>query len=173
MPFKYNASRRHHIPKARRRTTNWPAYEAGLRQRGDLTFWLDEAALSGWRAPRRTSRGGQPVYADMAIEVVLTLRLVFRLALRQVEGFTRSVLRLLGIEIAVPDHSALSRRGRGFAGRQPRAVRHDRAVHVVLDSTGLQIFGQGEWDAEKHGRKPRRSWEGFARHRCPPRTERP
>ena len=75
--------------------------------------------------------------------------------LRQVEGFTRSVLRLLGLEIAVPDHSTLSRRGRGFAGRQPRAVRHDRPVHVVLDSTGLQIFGQGEWDAEKHGRKPR------------------
>ena len=155
MPFKHNASRRNHIPKARRRITNWPAYEAGLQRRGDVTFWLDETALSGWRAPRRTSWGGQPIYADIAIEVVLTLRLVFHLALRQVEGFTRSVLRLLGLEIAVPDHSTLSRRGRGFAGRQPRAVRHDRPVHVVLDSTGLQIFGQGEWDAEKHGRKPR------------------
>jgi hypothetical protein len=155
MPFKHNATRRHHIPKARRRITNWPSYEAGLRRRGDVTFWLDEAALSGWCAPRRTSRGGQPIYADLAIEVVLTLRLVFHLALRQVEGFTRSVLRLLGLEIAVPDHSTLSRRGRGFAGRQPRAARHDRPVHVVLDSTGLQVFGQGEWDAEKHGRKPR------------------
>jgi transposase len=87
--------------------------------------------------------------------MVLTLRFVFHLALRQVEGFTRSVLCLLGLQIAVPDHSTLSRRGRGFAGRQPRAVRHDRPVHVVLDSTGLQVFGQGEWDAEKHGRKPR------------------
>jgi hypothetical protein len=150
MPFKHNTSRRHHIPMARRRITNWPAYEAGLRRRGDLTFWLDEAALSEWHAPRRTSRGGQPIYADMAIEVVLTLRLVFRLALRQVEGLTRSVLRWLGLEIAVPDHSTLSRRGSGFAGRQPRAVRHDKPVHVVLDSTGLQVFGQGEWDAEKH-----------------------
>ena len=92
MPFKHNATRRHHIPKARRRITNWPSYEAGLRRRGDVTFWLDEAALSGWCAPRRTSRGGQPIYADLAIEVVLTLRLVFHLALRQVEGFTRSVL---------------------------------------------------------------------------------
>jgi hypothetical protein len=155
MPFKHYASRRHHIPTTRRRITNWPAYEAGLRQRGDLTFWLDEAAPSEWHAPRRASRGGQPIYADMAIEVVLTLRLVFHLALRQVEGFTRSVLRLLGLEIAVPDHSTLSRRGSGFAGRQPRAVRHDKPVHVVLDSTGLQVFGQGEWDAEKHGCKPR------------------
>ena len=155
MPFKHNNSRRHHIPKARRRVTNWPAYEAGLQQRGDLTFWLDETALSGWQAPRRTSRGGQPIYADMAIEVVLILRLAFHLALRQGEGFTRSVLRLLGLQVAVSDHSTLSRRGRGFAGRQPRAARHDRPVHVMLDSTGLQIFGQGDWDAEKHGRKPR------------------
>jgi Transposase DDE domain len=62
---------------------------------------------------------------------------------------------LLGLQVSVPDHSTLSRRGRGFAGCQPRAARHDRPVHVVLDSTGLQIFGQGEWDAEKHGRKPR------------------
>jgi hypothetical protein len=98
MPFKHNASHRHHIPKARRRIKNWPAYEAGLRRRGDLTFWLDEASLSGWQAPRRTSRGGQPIYSDLAIEVVLTLRLVFHLALRQAEGFIRSVLHLLGLQ---------------------------------------------------------------------------
>ena len=156
MPFKLNASRRHRIPKVRRRITNWPIYEAGLRRRGDLTFWLDEAALSGWTAPRRATRGGQPLYADMAIELVLTLRLVFHLALRQAEGFARSVLRLLGLDLSVPDHTTLSRRGRVFAGRQPRAARHDGPVHVVLDSSGLQVFGQGEWDAEKHGRIPRR-----------------
>ena len=156
MPFKHNAARRHHIPKQRWRVTNWPTYEVGLRQRGDLTIWLDEAALSGWNAPRRTTRGGQPRYADVAIELVLTLRLVFHLALRQAEGFARSVLRLLGLDLPVPDHTTLSRRGRAFAGRQPRAVRHDGPIHVVLDSTGLQMFGQGEWDGEKHGRTPRR-----------------
>src|ERR1700727_2233962 len=80
MPFKHNASRRHHISKARRRITNWPAYEAGLQRGVDLPFWRDETVLSGWRAPRRTSRGGQPIYADIAIEVVLTMRLVFPLA---------------------------------------------------------------------------------------------
>jgi hypothetical protein len=155
MPFKHNASRRHHIPKMRRRVTNWPAYEAGLRRRGDMTFWLDEGALAEWDAPRRVTRGGQPVYAEVAIEPVLTLRLVFHLALRQVEGFARSILRLLGLDLRVPDHSTLSRRGRAFAGRQSRAARHDGHVHVVLDSTGLQVFGQGEWDAEKHGRTAR------------------
>jgi hypothetical protein len=130
MPFKHNASRRHHIPKSRRRVTNWRAYEAGLRQRGDLTLWLDQAGLAGWHAPRRTTRGGQPVYAELAIELVLTLRVVFHLALRQAEGFARSVLRLLGLDLCVPDHSTLSRRGRAFAGRQPRAARHDEPVHA-------------------------------------------
>jgi hypothetical protein len=157
MPFKYNAARRHRIPKQRWRVTNWPAYEPGLKRCGDLRFWLDEAALAGWQAPRRTTPGGQPQYSDLAIELVLTLRLVFYLALRQAEAFSRSVLRLLGLELAIPDHTTLSRRGRAFAGRQPRIVRHDAPMHLVLDSTGLQLFGQGEWDAEKHGRV-RRQW---------------
>lgn len=157
MPFKHNASRRHRIPPARYRVTNWPAYEAGLRRRGDLTLWLDEAMLAGWSAPKRTTPGGQPLYSDLAIELVLTLRLVFHLALRQAEGFTRSVLRLLGLELSVPDHSTLSRRGRAFAGRHPRVLPSTGPIHLVLDSTGLELFGQGEWNAEKHGRV-RRAW---------------
>lgn len=157
MPFKHNASRRHRIPKARYRVANWPAYEAGLRRRGDVTFWVNEEAVAGWQAPRRTTPGGQPRYSDLAIELVLILRLVFHLALRQAEAFTRSLLRLLGLELAVPDHTILSRRGRSFAGRQLRATPHGGPVHLVLDSTGLQLFGQGEWDAAKHGRT-RRQW---------------
>ena len=157
MPFKHNAARRHRIPKQRYRVTNWPAYEAGLGRLADLTFWLDEAALAGWQAPRRTTPGGQPQYSDLAIELVLTPRLVFPLALRQAKAFSRSVLHLLGLELAIPEHITLSRRGRGFAGRQPRVARRDGPVHLVLDSTGLQLFGQGEWDAQKHGRA-RRQW---------------
>lgn len=87
MPFKHNAARRHRIPKARYRVQNWPAYEAGLGRRGDLSFWLDEAALAGWHAPRRSTPGGQPLYSDLTIELVLTLRLVFHLALRQAAAF--------------------------------------------------------------------------------------
>ena len=157
MPFKHNAARRHRNPKRRYWVTNWPVYEAGLRRRGDLTFWIDDAALAGWQAPRRTTAGGQPRYSDLAVELVLTLRLVFHLALRQAEAFTRSVLRLLGLDLAVPDHTTLSRRGRSFAGRQPRVAAHAGPVHLVLDSTGLQLFGQGEWDAQKHCRT-RRQW---------------
>ncbi len=134
--------------------TNWPAYETGLRRRGDLTFWRDDAALAGWQAPHRTTPGEQPRYSDLAIELVLTLSLVFHLALRRDKAFSRSVLRLLGLELAIPDHTTLSRRGRAFAGRQPRAV-FDGPVHLVLDSTGLQLFARGEWNAEKHVRMRR------------------
>src|SRR5919199_5385016 len=145
MPFKCNAARRHRIPKRRYRVRNWPAYEAGLRRRGDLTLWLDEGALTGWQAPRRTTPGGQAWYSDAAVELVLTLRLVFHLALRQAEGFAVSVLRLLGQDLCVPDHTTLSRRGRGSAGRRPEVV-PDGPMHLVIDSTGLKLFGRGEWD---------------------------
>ena len=93
MPFKHNAARRHPIPRACYQITNWPAYEAGLRRRGDLTVWVEEAALAGWQAPRRSTPGGQPRYSELAIELVLTLRLVFHLALRQAEAFARVTAR--------------------------------------------------------------------------------
>jgi len=157
MPFKFNAARCHRIPRARYRVTNWPAYEASLRRRGALTLWLDEAALAGWAAPKRSSPRGRPLYSDLAIELVLTLRLVFRLALRQAEAFCRSVLGLLGLALPAPDHSTLGHRGQAFAGCQPRVQASTGPIYLVLDSTGLELFGQGEWDAEKHGRA-RRQW---------------
>ncbi len=122
-----------------------------------MTIWMDEAAFAGWQSPRRTTPGGQPRYSDLAIELVLTLRLVLYLALRQAEAFTGTMLRLLGLGLAVPDHTILSRRTHAFAACQPRTSRHDGPIHLVLDSTGLQTFGQGDWDAEKHGRA-RRQW---------------
>ena len=96
MPFKFNAARRHRIPRGRYRVRNWPSYEAGLKRRGDLTLWIDEAALDGWQAPRRNTPGGQAIYSDLAIEMVLMLRMVFHLALRQAWAFAGSVLRFVG-----------------------------------------------------------------------------
>src|SRR4051794_5770358 len=152
MPFKFNAARRHRIPLARYRVQNWPQYEAGLKRRGDLTLWIDEAAIAGWQASRRTTPGGQARYSDLAIQLVLMLRLVFHLALRQAEA----CLRLLGLDLFIPDHTTLSRRSRNFAGRRPHTAPHG-PVRLVIDSTGLKLFGQGEWNEEKHGRA-RRSW---------------
>jgi hypothetical protein len=110
MPFKHNACRRHHVGKMKFKVTNWSEYEAGLRRRGSLTLWMTPEALSSWPAPKRTTRGGQPRYSDLAIETALTLGLVFGLRLRQTEGFLASMLQLMGLDLAVPDHSTLSRR---------------------------------------------------------------
>jgi DDE family transposase len=110
LPFKANADRRHHIPEQRHRVTNWSEYDAALRQRGSLTAWFTEEAIAGWQAERRTTRGGQPSCSDPAIATALTLRAVFRLALRQTEGLIGSLLHLLGLDLAVPDHSTPSRR---------------------------------------------------------------
>src|SRR5271169_5282823 len=110
LPFKSLADRRHHIPRQRHRVTNWAAYDAGLRGRGSLTIWFTEAAIATWRAEPRTTRGGQPRYSSLAITTALTLRAVFRLALRQTEGLIGSIIALLGLDLAIPDHSTLSRR---------------------------------------------------------------
>jgi hypothetical protein len=116
MPFKFNASRRHRIPRARYRARNWPGYEVGLKRRGDLTLWIDEAALDGWQAPRRNTPGGQAIYSDLAIEMVLMLRMVFHLALRQAETFAGSVLRLLGLDLVA---NALTDNGADDIGEVP------------------------------------------------------
>ncbi|MBP2444088.1 hypothetical protein JOH51_001527 [Rhizobium leguminosarum] len=143
------------------KVTNWPEYEAGLRERGSLTLWLTPEALAGWTAPRRTTRGGQPRYSDLAIETTLTLGLVFGLRLRQAEGFLASVLRMMGLALAVPDHTTVSRRAQTWQSPHRRADRQgspDGPVHVLVDSSGLQIYGAGQWLEEKHGAKSRRGW---------------
>ena len=157
VPFKANAARRHHIPKQRHRVTNWPEYDAALRQRGSLTVWFTEAAIAAWRAVPRTTPGGQPHYSALAILTALTLRAVFRLALRQTEGLIGSILRLLGLELAVPDHSTLSRRATTLqVPQRPRSGAGP--LHLLVDSTGLKLGGPGEWLVEKHGTRKRRTW---------------
>ena len=114
MPHKFNADRRDKIPKQKHRVTNWAEYNEGLGRRGDLTVWISDEALGMWSAARRTKRGGQPRYSDLAIELCLTLGMVFKQPLRQTQGFMRSIAGILGVEIAVPNFSTLSRRGNGM-----------------------------------------------------------
>src|SRR5687767_4707712 len=164
VPFKFNQERRHHIPRQQRTVTNWPAYDASLRQRGSLTVWFTEEAITAWRAEPRTTRGGQPWYSELAILTALTLRAVFRLAYRQTEGLIGSVMRLLGLDLPVPDHTTLSRRAATLEVPRPRsssrtdAGREAAPVHLLVDSTGLKLCGAGEWLIEKHGTQTRRSW---------------
>jgi hypothetical protein len=161
VPFKLNQDRRHHIPRQRHKVTNWPAYEASLRQRGSLTVWFTEEAVAAWNAEPRTTRGGQPWYSPLAILTALTLRTVFRLAFRQTEGLIGSIIGLLGLTLRVPDHTTLSRRAANL--EVPRSQRHlggcnDGPIHLLVDSTGLKLCDAGEWLVEKHGAKTRRAW---------------
>src|SRR6476619_1716192 len=156
MPHKYNADRRHHIPRPKRRVTNWGEYNEGLRQRGSLTVWFTDDAIAAWKAAPRTTPGGQPYYSDLAITTALTLRAVFRLALRQTEGLIGSILQLLGLDLPVPDHSTLSRRAETL--KVPRPQAGSAPMHLLVDSTGLKLCGPGEWLTEKHGTKRRRAW---------------
>jgi hypothetical protein len=123
MPFKANAARRHHIPKQRYRVRNWKEYDAALRARGSLTVWFSDEAVERWRAETRATPGGQRTYSDLAILTALTLRAVYRLALRQTEGLLASLVQLLGLDLAVPDHSTLSRRAKTVAFPTQRVAR--------------------------------------------------
>ena len=95
MPHKFNTDRRGKIPKQKHRVSNWAKYNEGLRRRGDLTFWISEEVLTLWSAPRRTTQGGQPRYSDLAIELCLTLGMLFKQPLRQTQGLMRSMEKLL------------------------------------------------------------------------------
>jgi hypothetical protein len=135
MPHKFNADRRDKIPKQKHRVTNWSEYNEGLRGRGDLTVWICDDALDLWTAPRRTTPGGQPHYSDVAIELCLTLGLVFKQPLRQTQGLMGSIAKLLGVEIAVPDFSTLSRRSNGLTLLSMPRDKSRAPIHLVVDST--------------------------------------
>jgi len=147
MPHKFNADRRDNIPKQKHRVTNWSEHNEGLRRRGDLTVWISKDALGLWSAPRRTTRGGQRRYSDLAIELCLTLSVVFSQPLRQTQGLMRSIAGLLGVNIAVPDFSTLSRRGGGLVLQTKPRVDSQAAIHLAVDSTGLKVFGEGALSA--------------------------
>jgi hypothetical protein len=154
MPHKHNADRRHHIPKMAFKVQNWPAYEAGLRRRGSLTVWIEDAALDDWQTVGPT---GQARYADAAIQTCLMLRAAFKLPLRQTEGLMASVLTLMGLTISAPDHTTVSRRAVTLSVIQAASVPHG-PLYVLIDSTGLQVYGAGQWLEAKHGAKSRRKW---------------
>ena len=135
VPFKLNQNRRGHIPRVRRRVTNWPAYDASLRQRGSLTVWFTDEAIAAWAADPRTTRGGQPWYSPLAILTALTLRAAFRLAYRQAEGLIGSIVGLLGLSLPVPDHTTLAL----AAELGAPAVTADRGWDTVAGPAGVRV----------------------------------
>src|SRR5882757_1419246 len=154
MPHKHNADRRHHIPKMAFKVENWPEYEAGLRRRGSLTLWIEDTAPDHWQT---FGPGGQARYKDAAIQTTLMVRTAFRLGLRQTEGLMASVIALMDLTISAPDHSTISRRAVTLPVVQPDSMPHG-PLHLLIDSTGLQVYGAGQWLEAKHGAKSRRRW---------------
>lgn len=151
-------SRVHPKFKTKYRVGNWPAYERALVGRGDVTFWVTPEAMAAWTPKRSGARGRPRRYSDLAIDTVLTLRLVFHLPLRQGEGFVNSLFALMRLDLSAPDHTTLSRRGQRLRPRL-RPAWTSSGTNLVLDSSGLSIVGEGEWAATKHGERGRRGWK--------------
>lgn len=142
----------------RYRVRNWKEYNQALIRRGSLTVWIEQATLAAWCQNMREGLVGAPTtYSDLAIQTLLTLKAVFSLPLRQTQGFVQSVLQLMATDLAIPSYSTLSRRAEGLAVALPRRSK-DEPLHVVIDSTGLKIYGEGEWKTRQHGVSRRRTW---------------
>jgi IS5 family transposase len=138
------------------RVKNWSEYEKALVQRGSITFWLSDDIKQTWLYVGEKQRGSQFDYSDKAVEIMLTLKEVFHLTNRGVEGFVRSLFQMMKIDLPVPDHSTLSRRGKTLKVKLSKQA--SGSLNLVLDSTGLKIYGEGEWKVRKHGCSKRRTW---------------
>ncbi|AQV92601.1 IS5 family transposase [Cupriavidus necator] len=144
-------------PKGIYRVRNWSAYNAGLIARGDVTIWIDRGVLKQEPAAGSLNRGRPRVYSDAVIQMLLGLKQVFRLPLRALQGFAHSVRALAFADLPVPNYTTLSRRAQELEVVLP-VRRADESLHLVVDSTGLKVFGEGEWKVRKHGYSKRRTW---------------
>ncbi len=143
-------------PKTVYHLKNWPEYDKALVNRYSLTLWISEDVQEKWKYSGSRQRGAQFEYSDMAIETMLTLKELFHLTNRGIEGFVRSLFEMMRINLPVPDHTTLSARGKQLKIELPRRAQGRK--HIVMDSSGLKIYGEGEWKVRKHGWGKHRTW---------------
>jgi hypothetical protein len=149
---------KHKKTKASYRLRNWQEYNRALAQRGSLTVWLSAEVLSVWQNTERTGKPGHPqTYSDTAIEAMATLQEIYHLGLRQTQGLLDSLGHLLHLAVPIPHYSTLSRRRTTLEVEVPRTQANE-ARHVVVDSPGVKVFGEGEWKVRQHGYTYRRTW---------------
>lgn len=144
--------------KTQYRIKNWREYNQSLMNRGDLTLWIDDSTLLNWHQNSLSGkRGDSRTDSDRAIECMLLLKSVFKLPLRAVQGFAKSLLKLMSVEVKIPHYSTICRRQQDLSvtlnARKSKAPRD-----IVIDSTGLKVYGEGEWKVRKHGISKRRTW---------------
>jgi hypothetical protein len=138
--------------------TNWSEYNESLVQRGSITFWFSEDVIDRWSHANDRPKVGHPfVYSDTAIECLLVLRELFQLPYRQTEGLGRSLVQLMEMSLDIPDYTSLAKRAARM-GISLDVSKHRGPIDVVVDSTGLKVFGEGEWKMRKHGKTKRRTW---------------
>ncbi|HBT5045058.1 MULTISPECIES: IS5 family transposase, partial [Enterobacteriaceae] len=146
------------VAKQKFKITNWPTYNKALINRGSITFWLDDEAIQAWYESATPSSRGRPQrYSDLAITTVLVIKRVFRLTLRAAQGFIDSIFTLMNVPLRCPDYTSVSKRAKSVNVSFKTFTRGEIA-HLVIDSTGLKVFGEGEWKVKKHGKERRRIW---------------
>jgi IS5 family transposase len=144
--------------KLRYHVRNWKQYTQALKQRASLTLWMEQETIQAWYGNMRAGKVGHPTtYADTAIRAILTVKAVFCLPLRQTQGFAQSLFQLLQSDLSVPDYTTLSRRSADLAVPLPRR-KPGEGIHVVIDTSGLKVYGEGEWKTRQHGVSKRRTW---------------
>jgi IS5 family transposase len=149
---------KHKKTKAGYRLRNWSEYNRALVQRGSLTLWFSAEVLRVWRNSERTGKRGHPrTYSDTAILTMATVQEIYQLGVRQTEGLMASLTELLRLDIAMPTYSTLSRRRATLEIALPR-TRGKAPLHVMGDSTGVKVFGEGKWKVRQHGYTYRRTW---------------
>ncbi|QGS48980.1 IS5-like element ISSpu14 family transposase [Shewanella putrefaciens] len=144
--------------KSKRKILNWKQYNQALVNRGSVTFWLDKSAINAWHCKaHHGGRGRGFQFSDTAIETALMLKGVFKLSLRATEGFINSLFRLMDVPLAAPDYTCISKRAKTVEVKYRNPCRGP-VTHLVVDSTGLKVYGEGEWKTRKHGKERRRTW---------------
>lgn len=138
---------------------NWHDYNEALVRRGSLTVWFDEASIRQWHKVKKTGKAGHPYhYSDLAIRCALTLRAVYRLPLRATEGLLHSLIKLLHKQIDCPNYTVLCRRQRKMRLKVSPPRKSDEPLHIVVDATGVKVYGEGEWKTKQYGLSKRKKW---------------
>jgi len=145
------------MSKDKHKVTNWKEYNDGLKQRGSLNLWIKTEVIEQWKQQSEKKRGGQQQYSDLAIEVCLLVRKVYHLPLRQTEGFMNSFFNQMGLTLSVPDYTTICRRSDTLT-IDLSVTNNGDITDIVVDSTGLKVFGEGEWKVRKHGTGKHRTW---------------
>jgi len=140
------------------RVRNWSQYNKGLVQQGSVTFWINDNSIKHWyeAESKKKARGRPKIYSDIAVETCVVMKVLFKMAYRQCQGFIESICSVLKVNVKTPSYTQICRRQKKLAIQLKHQVKGP--IHVVVDATGLKIFGEGEWKVRQHGYSKRRMW---------------